>query len=500
MIDQEKQEEPNASGVWRQQVDTQARQAAFGARQRLLLIVGCSCLFGALLTFVVSMAGAVFPDFTLAMQWMPWIGLCVGFIGSLLIALSLWRFRPAAIASGVGSALFLVTIFVASLWMARQDAGQGTKIPRAKGGVDNAAEREMVWKEQFSNWSLATNNGIEDLSPANDWQRVEIGGRPYSIEFPRAPDRVERPVDFGRLEYIETTLSLLAGQFDFQLSVFELGRETRSEDLVTHLEKEVGLGRYTKKIVRHEKVWQEMLKTDGGESWYIIFYEEFDHFVIIRVKGPSLLLPGELGQRFFDSFRFYKSGMSTPERHLVFGPEVLTRRDVMDLRQEPLSRLMDEKIAPACSKNFPGIYLTRAVGMVDGERVYYVHPDKRPMVGVRILLGESPRRGKVVVGIVPLYQRQTDVAASDGELVLLAREGYAISELKVNATDVINGVQLVYSRVNSRGFLVDDSYVSEWIGMPIRGGRSLGGTGRPVYGIWFTRDQAVHSIGLIQEF
>ena len=83
--------------------------------------------------------------------------------------------------------------------------------------------------------------------------------------------------------------------------------------------------------------------------------------------------------------------------------------------------------------------------------------------------------------------------------MIVAREGYAVGALNVDAPIYVSAIQLVFQRVKIGGQLDSaDSYTSPWIGKPSGNPpQSLDGKGKIVVGIFGRRGAIVDAIGLV---
>lgn len=100
--------------------------------------------------------------------------------------------------------------------------------------------------------------------------------------------------------------------------------------------------------------------------------------------------------------------------------------------------------------------------------------------------------------IVPVFSRDRERKLPAGAV---AREGYAVGAVNLNALEYINGIQLVFMRVKDDGRLdPKDSYISEWLGARARGRRKpqvLSGGGDPIIGIHFRKGLVVDAMALV---
>ena len=136
-------------------------------------------------------------------------------------------------------------------------------------------------------------------------------------------------------------------------------------------------------------------------------------------------------------------------------------------------------------------------GKGGGTRGDRIVNEKSMLYGVECRFGQWSGED-CISEIVPIFSRDRERKLPAGAV---AREGYAVGAVNVNAGDYVNGVQLVFMRVKDDGRLdPKDSYSSEWLGIRPRGRRKpqkLGGDGDPVIGIHSRRGLVVDSMALV---
>ncbi len=119
----------------------------------------------------------------------------------------------------------------------------------------------------------------------------------------------------------------------------------------------------------------------------------------------------------------------------------------------------------------------------------------QPVVGVRYRLGSWA--GRECVGrLEPIFASGAASAAPD---VVMARDGYALGALEVDADQYVDAVALVFKRLTPEGDLdPSDSYTSDWIGNPTgKPTRAVGGGGAKVIGICGRGAAVLDAIGLV---
>lgn len=151
-------------------------------------------------------------------------------------------------------------------------------------------------------------------------------------------------------------------------------------------------------------------------------------------------------------------------------------------------------VAPVARPGTPG-RPTETLGGAGGSPFSRTSPNGAPVVGVRYRLGSWG--GQERVGqLEPLF---TTVAAQDD--VILARDGYALGALQVDADEYVDAVALVFMRLTPDGRLdPGDSYTSEWIGTPTGSDpRTLGDGSAKVIGIAGRGAAVLDAVGLVLE-
>ena len=105
-------------------------------------------------------------------------------------------------------------------------------------------------------------------------------------------------------------------------------------------------------------------------------------------------------------------------------------------------------------------------------------------------------RGQLRLGVVrPTYEPSTLF----GKKVAEAPDGYAVGAIRVWATEVVNGMQLVYMRVKSDDSLdTNDTRESEWLGRPPEGTvKTLSGNGKRLCGLYGRKATVIDALGIV---
>jgi hypothetical protein len=116
-----------------------------------------------------------------------------------------------------------------------------------------------------------------------------------------------------------------------------------------------------------------------------------------------------------------------------------------------------------------------------------------PVVGFRYGLGSWAGEA-ALSALDPVHERQP--ARPD---TAMARPGYAVGALKVDAGTLVNAVQIVFMKAQPDGRLdPKDSYTSDWLGRPSgREPKVVGGKGQAVVGVHGRRGAVIDAIGLV---
>jgi hypothetical protein len=119
------------------------------------------------------------------------------------------------------------------------------------------------------------------------------------------------------------------------------------------------------------------------------------------------------------------------------------------------------------------------------------------VIGLRYSIG-SWLGQQAMREIEPRFSRESSQGAGE---TLLAREGYAVGALEVDAGQFVHAVRVVFMRITPNGQLDrDDAYTSDWLGSPSGGEpRTLGGKGEKVIGIRGRRAAILDAVGLVIE-
>ncbi len=137
---------------------------------------------------------------------------------------------------------------------------------------------------------------------------------------------------------------------------------------------------------------------------------------------------------------------------------------------------------------------TKMAGGDEGGR--FRHEDEKPLLGITYRLGRWD--GEETVGrIKPVFDRQ---ATRRPQSAVIAKAGYAVGALEVDAKRFVNAMQIVFMRLNPDGSLdPSQSYTSQWIGFRTssRTTKTISGKGALVVGIYGRHGAILNAVGLI---
>ncbi|QDT43654.1 hypothetical protein Pan241w_37560 [Gimesia alba] len=124
-----------------------------------------------------------------------------------------------------------------------------------------------------------------------------------------------------------------------------------------------------------------------------------------------------------------------------------------------------------------------------------VNGEGKTLLGFQYAMG-SWAGEPAVRSLTPIYDR---VPGSDS--VIVAKEGYAVGGLKVDAPKYVSAVQIIFQRIKPDDQLdPDDSYNSEWIGKPSQKEvPTVTGNGKKAIGIQGRRGAIIDALGLVFE-
>jgi hypothetical protein len=128
----------------------------------------------------------------------------------------------------------------------------------------------------------------------------------------------------------------------------------------------------------------------------------------------------------------------------------------------------------------------------------YTETSDKPMLGLRFELGDW--EGLPTISYLkPVFDRG---AAADRGQEIMARPGYVVGGLEVDADKLVNALRIIFVRIgDDQKIVAGDTYTSEWIGKPTgRAVRTIDAGGKLVVGYQIGQPgkdaPAIVSIGL----
>jgi hypothetical protein len=125
-----------------------------------------------------------------------------------------------------------------------------------------------------------------------------------------------------------------------------------------------------------------------------------------------------------------------------------------------------------------------------------VSADQKPLIGFRIQTADWFNRRCFRV-FDPLFEKPEE-AAPDGGTIVMARDGYAVGAITVNAAEFFNAVCITFMKKTDTGLDPKSFYVSPWYGQKIGlTQKKLTGNGQFIYGICGRKGLNVDAIGVV---
>ncbi len=479
----------------------QSSTAKFGLVERICLGLGGFLLLLGIVLNLLPVLGTQVARFQGAGTLGQAVGLLLGLLGAGLLAFSLRRFKAASLIGGGAGAAFVFIVFMASVFGGnRSDEEEMPVVQPATEQEQFAIDMTRVsspWIGTWPNWEGFDDDEMGLPSPADKWRRVAVPDLNISAQFLGQPTTSESRLRVNRQNARVREISASVQNQKFALGVFRYpaSADQTNRRILDDVQSAIGNIEHTHSVSVSGHPGRSYQIIDSARSVDGCFVLMDDLVVHIRVTGPSSRVPGPVSEKFVTSLRLGED--AAPSRAVV--PEIKldeqqqARNETLLENVRSLENLMDSSIHPRCRMNFAPHYLSASAGQDRGQRRFIVHPAKLPVIGID-LIEVNTNAGKVIANIAPIYEHATDSKS------LMAREGYALAAINVNADQWVKGVQFVFMEITPRGFNKGRSYTSKWYGTPASGtGQRLGGDGRPVYGIWMYRSRYVKSLGLIRE-
>jgi hypothetical protein len=148
----------------------------------------------------------------------------------------------------------------------------------------------------------------------------------------------------------------------------------------------------------------------------------------------------------------------------------------------------------------PDASTTEMVGGSGGGEQQLLDPQGRPLVGVACAIDEHWDGDRPVIGtLLPIFDRAAPPEDRGRPMTAeVARDGYVVGGLVVDASQYVNAVKVIYVKQNGEAIASADTYESEWLGTP-RGDTQtrLAGDGRLVLGLHAKQGLVLDAVGLI---
>ena len=138
---------------------------------------------------------------------------------------------------------------------------------------------------------------------------------------------------------------------------------------------------------------------------------------------------------------------------------------------------------------------TTLLGGTGGNSFVHENDEPAPVLGLQFELGSWAGK-EVVKTLTPIF----DSSASTATSTVMAKPGYALGGLIVDADRFVTAVRVLFLRVDGDKLDPNDSYESAWIGRPTGKPTSkLAGTGARVLGICGRQGVILDAVGLVME-
>jgi len=122
-------------------------------------------------------------------------------------------------------------------------------------------------------------------------------------------------------------------------------------------------------------------------------------------------------------------------------------------------------------------------GAENGRRFLKVDPDHKPLVGLRFKTGDWMGQ-RCFKSIDPIFATDKAPEKVEGETVVMAKDGYAVGAIVVNAKERVNSLAVTFMKKTDTGLDPKTSYNTPWYGKAQGAERKkLGADGRFIYGI-----------------
>ena len=151
-------------------------------------------------------------------------------------------------------------------------------------------------------------------------------------------------------------------------------------------------------------------------------------------------------------------------------------------------------IPPSDNTQADSYVLTETVGGKGGIAFQTVDSQGRPVIGVQFILS-SWEGNKYVGQLTPLFDRSRATRPN----TIFAKEGYALGSIHVWAGEFVDGIKLVFMKLNDDTSLqLSDSYEADTIGSATTGtAKIITSNGRLIVGFHGRRGAVMDAIGLV---
>jgi hypothetical protein len=121
-------------------------------------------------------------------------------------------------------------------------------------------------------------------------------------------------------------------------------------------------------------------------------------------------------------------------------------------------------------------------------------PGGQPVVGFRVATGQWAGK-KALASLDPLFDRTAPL----GSWGVVAKEGYVVGGLEIDAADLVYAVKVVFVRHQADGSLdTADTYTSDWLGTPSGNApKKLTSSNQPIIGIHGRKGAVMDAVGLV---
>ncbi|MGI9518813.1 MAG: MJ0042-type zinc finger domain-containing protein [Pirellulaceae bacterium] len=477
--------------------------AGFGSIEKSCLCLGAFLLLLGIVLNLLPLFGMQVARFQGDGTLGQAAGLILGLLGAGLLAFGLRRVQVASLISGIVGAAFVFIVFMASvLGGARTDGQDETPVVEK---TDEETERFVMdttrlsspWIATYPKWEGFVETELTTPSPADNWRRIAMPDLNISARFLGQPATGKSQLRVNRRNVDVTEITASVQGQKFLLAVFRYPISPRQSDsqILDDVESAIGEFERTESVIVSDYPGRTYKVISAARSLHGCFVLMDDLIVHIRVSGPSSRVPGQVSEKFVNSLRLGEENLTEqrPAPDVKLNDQQTARNEAILGNVRALENAMDTNIHPRCRMNFSPAYLTSSVGQDRGQRRFMAHPAKLPVIGVDVI-EVNTNAGKIIANVAPIYESATDSQS------IMAREGYGLAAINVNAYLWMEGVQFVFMEITPMGFNTGKSYTTKWYGTPASGASErLGGNGRPVYGLWMYRSRFVKSLGLIRE-